>query len=51
MGKKSLPNKVELQHDFDRLAPKKLVYVYQLLILENSSSPEERVSNKKLVLK
>jgi hypothetical protein len=49
MGKKSLPENVKLLHDFDRLASKKLIYVYQVLIPENFPTREEPVSNNTLV--
>ena len=51
MDKKSLSKKIKFQHDFDRLASKKLAYVYQLLIPDNLPKQKEPVSNKSLVSK
>lgn len=44
MGKRSLPEKIELQHDFDRLASKKLANVYQVLIPDDFFIQDEPVS-------
>jgi len=51
MGKRYLPEKIELQHDFDRLASKKLAYVYQLLIPDNFPKQEGPVSKSLRILK
>lgn len=49
MAKRTQPEKILLQHEFDRLVFTKLTHIYQLLIPEHPSTPKEPTRDKTLI--